>query len=81
MSLAPIVLLPQHIHRMKLESILAIIALLGSSIANAHPGHEASGLHLHAGTPAASNSVDLQIACAALVLGLAYQTYRQLKRR
>ena len=55
---------------------IALIPVIGS----AHPGHESSALHLHLGVPTAVNSLDLRLTFGALVLALAYQAMRALKR-
>lgn len=57
-------------------SALALIPVVGS----AHPGHESSALHLHLGAPAAFNALDLRLTFGALILALAYQAMRALKR-
>ncbi|MEK0445784.1 MAG: hypothetical protein RLZZ399_1105 [Verrucomicrobiota bacterium] len=66
---------------MKFRPILAAALLLAPSLAFAHPGHHGSALHLHLGIPATSPSLDLGLACAALVLGCAYHGFRVLKKR
>ncbi len=66
---------------MKVKNILVAAIALGPAFASAHPGHEASALHLHLGSADASNALDLRLTFAALVLCLAYQTLRISKRR
>ncbi len=66
---------------MKAKSILTAALALSPMIASAHPGHGETALHLHLGAPAVGNALDLRLTFAALVLGLAFQAVRALKRR
>jgi len=80
-SLAPA---PTNLHpvsRMNAKTLSLIVLSLSSIMASAHPGHDAGVLHLHLGTPAASNALDLRLTFAALILGLSYQALRSFKRR
>jgi hypothetical protein len=66
---------------MKSPRILSLVLALSPMIASAHPGHEASALHLHMGLPSAANTLDLRLTFAALVLALGWQALRLSKRR
>jgi hypothetical protein len=66
---------------MKIQRLLFAILSLSPAVALAHPGHEASELHLHAGAPTIFNSVDLRLVAAGLVLGLVYHGIRSFQRR
>ena len=66
---------------MKLKNVFFAALALAPTLASAHPGHEATVLHLHIGNPGVSNAVDLRLTFAALVLCLAVQTLRGCKRR
>jgi hypothetical protein len=54
---------------MKLKSLLLAALALAPSFASAHPGHAASALHLHSGTPSALNAFDPTILAVTLLLG------------
>jgi hypothetical protein len=64
---------------MKIPRLLASALPLFPLAALAHPGHPASPLHLHLGTPAGSHSLDLSLACIPLGLGLALLAARSLR--
>lgn len=66
---------------MKIQRLLLAALALSPAVALAHPGHDASALHLHAGIPSVANTVDLRLAVAGLVLGLAYLGFLSFKRR
>lgn len=66
---------------MNSSRLLSLGLALSPMIASAHPGQEAGALHLHLGLPSAANTVDLRLTFAALVLALAWQAVRALKRR
>ncbi len=66
---------------MKALRIVSIALSLSPVIALAHPGHGTSALHLHLGAPTAANTLDLRLTFAALVLALAWQAVRTIKRR
>ncbi|MEI6713295.1 MAG: hypothetical protein WCO60_06055 [Verrucomicrobiota bacterium] len=66
---------------MKIQRVVLAALSLTPALAFAHPGHEVNALHLHAGVPTASNSLDLRVLCAGLVLGLAVHAFRSAKRR
>ncbi|NBV85458.1 MAG: hypothetical protein EBS01_04170 [Verrucomicrobia bacterium] len=66
---------------MKLRSLLFSALALVPMFASAHPGHDASALHLHLGNPGANNALDLRLTFAALVVGLIAQALRAFKRR
>jgi hypothetical protein len=54
---------------MKLKRLLLAVLALAPSFASAHPGHAASALHLHSGTPSALNSFDPTVVAATLLVG------------
>ncbi len=51
---------------MKLKNLFLGLLAIAPSVAFAHPGHSASALHLHAGTPSILNAVDPSIVAVGL---------------
>ena len=66
---------------MKLNTFVAAAVCLLPSLSSAHPGHEASALHLHIGAPLPTTTIDLRLTLGALVLALAWQGFRTFQRR
>lgn len=66
---------------MKFQRILSVAAGLLPSALFAHPGHEATGLHIHAGTPSASNSIELWLVGAVFATGILAHFLRSSKNR
>jgi hypothetical protein len=66
---------------MKANTYFLTALAMSAALASAHPGHGTNALHLHLGSPAATNALDLRLTFAALVLGLACQAMRAFKRR
>ena len=81
MPLAHSPIFSQSIVSMKLRSLLLSALAMAPMFASAHPGHDATALHLHLGMPAANNALDLRLTFAALVLGLIVPALRAFKRR
>jgi hypothetical protein len=66
---------------MKFKNLfLSVLALL-PSVAFAHPGHEASALHLHAGVPTALNAFNPAMVATSLLIGSILLASRLFKRR
>ncbi len=66
---------------MKLKNLVLSILALTPSLAFAHPGHEASALHLHVGVPGALNSINPVFIAAGLLVGSLFLASRLYKGR
>ena len=66
---------------MKLKNVVLSVLALTPSLALAHPGHEASALHLHVGIPSALNSINPVFVSASLLVGSLFLAYRLNKGR
>ena len=62
-------------------SVLALAPSLAPSLASAHPGHEASTLHLHVGLPNALNAINPGVVASGLLIASLLVTSRLLKDR
>lgn len=66
---------------MKLKNLFLSILALSPSLVFAHPGHEASALHLHVGVPSPLNGINPALISAGLFVGSLLVVARLLKNR